>query len=924
MTFGAPPVLLRVAGFPAEVMEPFASLRCVRQIELLLQLERELDAARAEMEDRLFEKVHGAPDEVRGVLLSVKRDCHNGRSLAKWKPDRFRSVLDAAAPGMLDRVLGLEERVAAWRDQFRGIFHEERDRERGALLAIVEDADFRRGLALAAPTLVRNLDRLRKTSYGRKERGMDQSLLRYVSRTAFKLSPFSTFTRVGLGLLSDDVRSGPIQLTQGGWRPRSLSRIKKLVPAQYCTMLLHEGSFRARLEIRPNHTAELVEDGKYRFVRPGRWIFKEESTKLVFQLESLVNVRLGGELIEEVQRHLARGRFTHEDLIESVAAAVGCPVEDARSTVDKLIEIGFLLLQLPWLGTETDVDQSFLAFLRDLPESDLLLSFRRVYERLEHLKKAYPSSESPEDVVAEIDGAVDEGFQILGQGLFGSSVDARSDEARNLNEDVLLLSGAGSRHQELARVDARSAKQAVASVQPLLRFANLFSHRHDFLYSMRSFIAERWPGCREVGVLDVFEQMQDLWLDYRRFVNRTYSSAEKLSWNPFDLAAIVSLHGLRERIWTEMKDLIHEGADEFHISPEGLEELMSGVSRDYAPMVGPCLFLQPVDRRGDLWVSNRILEGTGRFGSRYTGAMEADMRRRYSDHAVRCSSFDLQGEPVEILDLAGVSGNYLNVHAIQTPRVLDLLGEPSGLEEARRIRLKDLRVRVGGGGFPVLVDPSGRRLLPTHLGMMSMRLLPSLTRFLAHFGPGEFGYPIPSLPPLEQGEVKVYRRVRLGNVIIRRRRWITPTEPLRALLQHADDHEVFERVNRWRLTHGIPEHVFLSERLPAKFFEQEVYKPQYLSFTSPLFLNVLSSALKGGQERLAIEEMLPTPEMFPVDGQGRGWAVELQLDSLFLGPGRSRPARPQPGSRRAPAVARPSSTSEEDDVDLSPAMGLAT
>jgi hypothetical protein len=422
-----------------------------------------------------------------------------------------------------------------------------------------------------------------------------------------------------------------------------------------------------------------------------------------------------------------------------------------------------------------------------------------------------------------------------------------------------------------------------------------------------------------VSVLDVFEQMQDLWLDYRRFVNQTYHGAEKFSWNPFDLASLVGLQGLRNEIWTNMKDLFQVGGDEIYISPDDVGQMMGRVSMDYAPMVGPCLFIQPADNRGDLWVSNRILEGTGRFGSRYTGLMDAEMRQRYTDRSVLCSSFELAGEPVEILDLAGISGNYLNVHAIQTPRVLDVPGELRGLEEARRLRLKDLRVRVShGGSLPALVDLSGKRVLPTHLGVVSMRLMPSLTRFLAQFGPGEFGYPIPPLPAVQEGDVTVYRRVRMGNVVIRRKRWIISTEPWRAMVQDAEYHELFETVNRWRLEHGVPAQVFLSEKLPVKFFEQEVYKPQYMSFTSPLFLNVFVSILKAGQERLAIEEMLPTPDMFPTDGNGRRWAVELQLDSLFMGQRESRAARSQSDGKRLPPV-RTSSMSEGGDCDLSPA-----
>ncbi|HEX3130142.1 MAG TPA: lantibiotic dehydratase, partial [Thermoanaerobaculia bacterium] len=381
------PAIVRISGFSAEVMEPFSSGRCTQEIEILFQLERDLNLVRAELENRLFEKVSGAPDEVRRLLLSVKRDCHNGRSLAKWRSAQYRTILDQAVPGLMDRLFDLEDRLEVWRAQLSEVFCQERERERDVLYTLVEDRDFRRGLALAAPTLVRNLGRLRKKSrYGRKERGMDQSLLRYVSRTAFKLSPFSTFTRVGVGVLSDDVQTGAIQLREGAWLLKSLTRLKKQVPAQYFAILLHDETFLSRLDIRLNDTIERVADNKYRFIRAGRWMFSEEKRGLYFQLESLINVRLEGGLIEETQKRLGQGRYTYENLITELAGDISREVSEVASTVDRLIQIGFLQLQAPWQGTEADVDDSFLAYLRSLPESELLRDLIQVYERLETLK----------------------------------------------------------------------------------------------------------------------------------------------------------------------------------------------------------------------------------------------------------------------------------------------------------------------------------------------------------------------------------------------------------------------------------------------------------------------------------------------------------------------------------------------------------
>ena len=63
-----------------------------------------------------------------------------------------------------------------------------------------------------------------------------------------------------------------------------------------------------------------------------------------------------------------------------------------------------------------------------------------------------------------------------------------------------------------------------------------------------------------------------------------------------------------------------------------------------------------------------------------------------------------------------------------------------------------------------------------------------------------------------------------------------------------------------------------------------MYKPQYLDFTSPLFVEVFRSALRINGDPLTFEEALPLSDDLPQGPGGERWAVELQLDTLPLGP----------------------------------------
>src|SRR4029077_4252354 len=79
--------------------------------------------------------------------------------------------------------------------------------ERASLVQFLGNRAFVRGVALSSPDIAQHLDRLtgrEPDGFGRREKNLCLTLLRYASRAALKLSPFSTLTRTGLGRVTDD------------------------------------------------------------------------------------------------------------------------------------------------------------------------------------------------------------------------------------------------------------------------------------------------------------------------------------------------------------------------------------------------------------------------------------------------------------------------------------------------------------------------------------------------------------------------------------------------------------------------------------------------------------------------------------------------------------------------------------------------
>ncbi|HEY2292775.1 MAG TPA: hypothetical protein VGM86_18895 [Thermoanaerobaculia bacterium] len=440
--------------------------------------------------------------------------------------------------------------------------------------------------------------------------------------------------------------------------------------------------------------------------------------------------------------------------------------------------------------------------------------------------------------------------------------------------------GINTEWEAVAQVSRRSAEEALACARPLVLYSDLNYTRYELLHSLQALAEQRWPGRREIGFLDLFHVAQPLWGDYVKAATAAITEWQPELWNPFGLAEILELKRLRDGVLREMEGYMRLEGDELVLDREGAERAVSRIPDLYIPAFGPCLFAQPAAPGGDLWVLNHMLDGTGRFSNRYTTVMPGGLRDRYSAHLGEGgAAVSLLGQPAEMIEILCARDDHLNVYQVQTARVLEMPGENSDLPPERRLGVRDLRVRLDEP-LPVLTDRSGRRLLPVFLGTNGLVGMPTLVRFLSRFGIGEFRLMHPPRPAQKRDGLVTFRRLRIGNLVLRRRMWVF--SPGVAFAGHAglSDAELFLSVNRWRLEHGIPDRVFGAERLQAKFDLWPLHKPQYVDFTSPSFIPVLRALIESSEGELKLEEVLPASDAFPAGEDGRKWALEAQLDGI--------------------------------------------
>lgn len=860
-------------------MAPFSSSLC-EELEVARKLEGELASVRSEIVERLYQEMTGAPKTVRRFLLAVKRDCFNGLDIRTRQDDPAWPELVRRTHPLAERLVALEERHARWRERFAGAYDLELNHQRQRLAAFVERADLMRGIGLASPVLVENLRRLqgRAEGYGRRERRISASLLRYVSRAALKTSPFSTLTCVGLGVVTaETARGGGVRLVGDPWRRRSLVHLKGTAIRQFQELLLQNTAARNHLSVVLNPTAEEATPGRLRFLRPQGWRLNPQG-ELAFEQEALVTLQLRPQVSESLRRLFRRGAGrTYGELATSDALS--------PTTLDRLLDLGLLQSLRPYPSNSTNPEEALLECVR--ANAEIPAQLVDVCASLVDGKRSLPDRDVPTSGVNDLEHALGRGFAALG-------VRAPRSSKSCVFEDVFLEAAEGeSARREIGHLSRATVEAILRDLDPLVRLSNLYSNRVDFLKTVGARWLERWPDRDELPVLELYSAVQSL---FHAMSKESHRQSSEVTFNPLGLPELERVEAIRRSIWSGLAGCLRDSGEECRISRRRLQQLLSAIPPDYEPVVGPCAFIQPADPEGRLWVLNRLFEGTGRHLSRYTAVMHPEDRAWITSHLAARAIRSLRREKAEILDLMPTPRNPLNAHAAQTPRVLKMPGESFALPAWQTLDIGDLRVRRGDSGLPYLVDLAGRRLLPAHLGAMAATYLPALIRFLALFGPGDLQLTLPPGVPQPANDLATLARVRLGRVVIRRRQWIVPLDSLPLQLASTAEPQAFEAFNRWRLRRAIPDRVFLIEEVPSETGSR-LRKPQYLDLRSPLFFSLLWPSLTRGPRNLVLEEVLPLPESMPRDESGRPWVVELQLDAMALGEALTWDEQPAAASR---------------------------
>ncbi|HEX2165100.1 MAG TPA: lantibiotic dehydratase [Thermoanaerobaculia bacterium] len=882
----AAPILVRVAGLPASAIDCFSSPELLHRTARRKEGEERLRALRESLVDLLFGELAAQPPELRKLMLALKRDCFNRRPLAPRTEDPRWPRLGDALRAPLDEAVRLERQLGHEEEEIRDLWRREIQREREALRDVLDDRSLLRGVSLASQPLAQRMDAFETPADplrpNRKQRKLEQSLLRYVSRAAVKLSPYSTLTRVGLGTVAAREGDGSLAFVGGDWEETSLLRMRRYIADQIAMVLAYSPALRGEVRLRLNDTLERLPSGQLQLLRPLLLRHDEEAGQLRYARMSLARLALTGPVFErvlEVLEAAPEGLRLDEicDRCQASPSAAGGDEDTRREEIERrvgaLLGAGVVLPEPAWKSEDVHLERAIAEGLSGTDPAVVPASLTESVVQLVERESAFASNGQPtlrslEELNSLIHTVWDESCALAESQL---RLQFPAGEKYNFYEDVFLSSAEPC--QEIAQLDPTAADQLLLVGDALWHFTDFYQPRRELLLTLDRLIEERWGERASVPFLQLFQEAQELWKDFVLF---KYDQRE--CFDPLDSPGIEALLETREALRHELLELSRSEV----LPLDRLLAIRDRIPPEHLSELGACLFVQPLDRSGRRWVLNRLFEGSGRYSSRFSSPMPATVRRHYLAHFIRSARRHRAAGGSEIVDVLYGRDNTVNLHHPQTERVLVIPGESTRLPRHRRLYLKDLRVeRQPGRGVPVLTDGRGRRLLPCYFSAINDMYLPVVVKFLSAFGPSSgAGKAIFPWRTEQRRGITVAAPLEAGPLLLRRRRWIFRASALPQA--HGDAVDRFLALDGWRGEHGIPRQVFLIEKIDENETGQPVFKPQFIDFGSPLLCDVFFSQLRSPEQEITLEEALPTTDAYPADAAGRRWAVELVVESLSL------------------------------------------
>ncbi|MVN86630.1 hypothetical protein GO986_07610 [Deinococcus sp. HMF7620] len=827
----APQLLLRFNHLSPAHLPPFPLLEQLRRDQAV---RADVEAQRAAAAATLYNQVSAAQDDTeRREWLALRRSVLAGKT---------PRTVPAGAPAEVHAYLAAQAAQESHTAELRSALAAHLGTERAALQAACRDERFLKGLAVSSAPLLATARQYAATPLPEQKgtlRKCEYRLLQYVSRAAWKTSPYSHYTSVAGGRWTQSA-AGALA------RPevRASTTVNHVLILRLLDGALKTPDLRAALPWRLGDHLR-VQGGEVRFEQAIDDPARQPRARNLASRRVTLRLSAGlARLIAAVRD--SGGEADYAALVEVLSGLSPDP-QAAPRFVGQLMDSGFLRPVTGLSEQPTDLLGQVAALLRQAETAES----ERAAAALDDLAMALtafpwvPSAARPaalEAARAHLQAAYD---------AYGLTLPA----GPVLYEDTVAP-------QALA-LDVTPYAPAIDRLHLLLSVLRVFDTHLLFEPLLRErLVGQHGPGARVDDLPTFVRENADLFDEWLQASLRGPGAGLKA------LPELQGVLAVQREVRAAYLQAARAGTEELDLTGAQLQAWLERLpERLTARPWSYDVFAQAAAADGSLIV-NQVYAGYGQYFSRFLTELPAQVMAD-----VKATVEALAPRGLSQVGLRSAHGFTANLHPALTAAELQVDAPVDG----PALHIDDLYLHHDEAADEVRLRrrDTNEPVQVVYAGFLIAQLLPSLKNFLVTLTNN--GLIVPHLPDIAEsalgpadGQVRRTPRLRSGGVMLHRARWSVPHGALPVPGPHDSDADYALALWRWAAEHGLPEQVFVRRRRARQAsanlgaWQAELaggtQKPQHLEFSSPLHARLLAKMLRDAPQDFVFEECRPLPE----------------------------------------------------------------
>ncbi|WP_080779573.1 lantibiotic dehydratase [Chryseobacterium phocaeense] len=858
-----PYIFTRYAALPVKSLQKLSYSNIEDQLNQWETMTEYVQSCNEKLCDQLYTLIQqSSDDQERKLLLNLKRSVFNKRQNARDLAEKIPSETFDSIKNSWNEWLNADQKYKEFEQLWEKDFHNRLWSHRKNIQELAGEYPFKNGVLLSSKDLYEQLENFRDAdvqSLSKDQERMEFSVLRYLTRMAYKTSPFSSFTYLGLTEITSetspkvhdpDTPNCNIRLNN-----KLLKRIKKLME--------RHPDLQGLLFVNTNSSI-LETDNRFSFLMN------------CANIEVFQEIQAGGvnryikELIHDAQENISL-----ISLIEQLSTQIEADFSELKHYVLKLVDSGFLELTLECSEIDPDWDRHLLSFLAGHKNGNKAAEqLWQLVSNLREAKNAFGTAgiAQREILLKESSSLFDRTISDLENQA--GIIKLPKDEIQNVLDYILNKYRNGEGFEKLpyipvdyrqegfiyedtytnqiSTIDENTVNGLGQLLSDLCNRLSAFDIRAGGKNSVKNFFTTTYSKDQLVPLITFYHE-------YYRYKNKSDLENEQI----------------QENVWSDLfwKDLQQEEhpLGEIRIRMKHLNGLPS--SNQSCPACSA--FLQLFDQSsvtGTKAVVNGLMQGMGKMSGRFLHLFDPEISEIHREYNKRLFPDHL------LLELNDDSSFNANIHPPLLDYEVKMPASNTQMKRSQQIPLERISVAYNADQDKVyLIDTVLKKeIYAFDLCLETITNRSNLYQLMSLFNPCTYVSYHPLIQVIDRNYAKElsHEAIRMfpriifeEKLILRRKGWLIDLQAIPRQSKEENSSIYFLRFHQWLAKIDLSTSVFLylqSSYIPEDSSADKTagtrddYKPQYIDFKQPLLFNLFIKLLNRAGSFIYTEEALPS------------------------------------------------------------------